>query len=470
MSHTALSLLLDFDDQVQRDRDQTPAFLHRRDRRFALDCQQRGIRPDPAQWLAQMHRLSGPGQSRSAGRRALRRWSRVTAGLVATGAALGIVTMLGLLFYDGGQRINVTVILGFVLLHLLLALATTIQAAVGWQPWRWLIRRLGEQPSSAVQARLQPLLMTRAAHAGGCAFATLGLITLLAMVVVQDLAFGWSTTLDTAAGSYHRLVQGTAAPWAWLWPAAAPSLELVEATRFFRAATGAPAIDPARWGQWWPFVTMLWLCWVLIPRALLLAFSQWLLHQRARHLLARHPDWQALMYRMETPTLDTGNQHNDAHHQPDTATRTELVSLPDTDIVLCWAGAGEPEPPQSLVGPQAQVHRAGGRASLDQDEQVLAQIAGALAAARQLSVLVLTRSWEPPTGELQDFLEQAHRAWPVGTAATLVPLSASPGQPPASHLLAPWLRFSERLPAGFVRVALPPTEPRPDYHHGGVPT
>mgnify|MGYP000704708251 CR=1 FL=1 len=50
-------------------------------------------------------------------------------------------------------------------------------------------------------SKLQPLLMARAAHLGGSAFATAGLITLLAMVVVQDLAFGWSTTLDTAAAS-----------------------------------------------------------------------------------------------------------------------------------------------------------------------------------------------------------------------------------------------------------------------------
>ena len=50
MIHNPLRLLLDFDDRIQRDRDQAPAFLHRRDRRFALDCQQRGQSPDAALW------------------------------------------------------------------------------------------------------------------------------------------------------------------------------------------------------------------------------------------------------------------------------------------------------------------------------------------------------------------------------------------------------------------------------------
>ena len=68
MSHNPLRLLLDFDDRIQRDRDQAPAFLHRRDRRFALDCEQQGIQPDAAHWLAHMQRLSGPGGVRAQGR------------------------------------------------------------------------------------------------------------------------------------------------------------------------------------------------------------------------------------------------------------------------------------------------------------------------------------------------------------------------------------------------------------------
>lgn len=468
MSQNPLRLLLDFDDRIQRDRDQPSAFLHRRDRRFALDCEQQGITPDASHWLAHMDRLSGPGGTVTAGSRELRLWCRVNGGFVAAGCLIGILTMLGLLFYDGGQRINITVILAFVLFQLLLALATTVQALVGWQPWRWLLKRLHRDHASPTRARLQPLLMARAAHAGGVAFGLAGLATLLVMVVVQDLAFGWSTTLDTAASGYHSLVNTLATPWSWLWPAAVPSLELVEATRFFRAASGPTGIDPSRWGQWWPFVVMLWLTWTVIPRVLLLILSQGLLRHRAARLLARHPGMQALLYRMETATLDTGSSHNDAADLPDTRTRSRPDLLPDTPIMICWAGAGEPELPQRLQAPDTRIFRAGGRATLAQDDEVLAQVGDQLAGQKAPAVIVVTRSWEPPTGELHDFLEAARERWPSGARVTLLPLASDPNRPPETHLVQPWLRFTERLAPGFASVALPPTDEPDPYLAGSV--
>lgn len=220
---------------------------------------------------------------------------------------LGIVAMAGLLFYDGSQRINVTVILAFVLLQLALALATTLQAVIGWQPWRWLGRRLRLPDAPPVHARLRPLFMARAAQAGGTAFALSALATLLILVVVEDLAFGWSSTLTLASDRYLALVRALASPWGWLWPQAVPTRELVEGTRFFRAGPGPEATDPALWGQWWPFVTLLWCTWVLLPRLSLLVFSHWLLRWRASGLLARHPARQALLRRMANPTIDSGH-------------------------------------------------------------------------------------------------------------------------------------------------------------------
>jgi len=457
MSQHPLRLLLDFDDRIQQDKEQDPAFLHRRDRRFALDCQRQGIRPGPATWLAHMARLSGPGGGLPASYRLQHRYQRIQHGFMAAGALLGAVTMAGLLFYDGGERINITLLLAFVLLQLLMAFATTFQALAGWQPWRWLQRRLQRQPPGPALAQLQPLLMARAAHTGAVAFAVTGLLTLLVMLAIQDLAFGWSTTLDTAAQAYHSLIKTIASPWAWLWPAAVPSPELVEATRFFRAAPQAGTTSPGEWGRWWPFVVMLWLTWVLIPRLLLLAFSHWAIRPVARHTLQQHPGLQALAWRMETPTVDTGNQHNDAGDLPDTSTRTRPVELADSRFIICWAGAGEPELPEQLLGRDNRIFKAGGRASLAEDDQVLATLANILAREPSPGATIVTRSWEPPTGELQDFLDQARERWPTTTRVLVLPLAANANQAPAEHQIQPWLRFTEKLPQGFARVALLPS-------------
>ena len=470
MSHNPLRLLLDFDDRIQRDRDQAPAFLHRRDRRFALDCEQQGVSADANHWLDHMDRISGPGSARQPGRAVQHRWRRINGGFAAAGALFGVLTMAGLLFYDGGQRINITVLLAFVLLQLLLALATTVQSVAGWQPWRWLQRRLQQQPPGAALMQLQPVLMARAAHTGGTLFAVTGLLTLLVLLVIQDLPFGWSTTLNTAAQSYHGLIQTVAMPWSWLWPAAVPSPELVDATRFFRASPDSAGTPPDQWGQWWPFVGMVWLTWVLIPRLLLLALSQWLIHRKAQNLLQRHPGMQALLYRMETPTLDTGNQHNDADDLPDTRTRTQPGELAEARHLICWAGAGEPELPQQLQARDSRMFKAGGRASLAEDDKVLTMLANELVNEPSPSVVLISRSWEPPTGELHDFLDQARELWPANTRVMILPLAADANQAPSDHLVQPWLRFAERLPTGFASVALLPTQPDNPYLAGTAPS
>ncbi|MFP3441710.1 DUF2868 domain-containing protein, partial [Pantoea sp. SIMBA_133] len=88
---------------------------------------------------------------------------------------------------------------------------------------------------------------------------------------------------------------------------------------------------------------------------------------------------------------------------PDTDTRGNLLPLPDSDILLCWAGAGEPELPESLRSGKQLVLTAGGSASLSDDDQALHRIAEHLK-NRARAVILLVRCWQPPTGELQDFL------------------------------------------------------------------
>jgi len=447
-----LRLLMDFDAQIQRDDQQAPDFIHRRDRKCALSGEEHNSPSGPAHWLAWLGRFdnssdqsSGPGQSTE------QHWQRINSGFIALGAVLGIITMTGLLFYDGGQRINVTVIIGFVALQLLFALLTSLQSVVGWQPWRPLLNRVVPAPAPALQP-LQPALMARAAQGGGLSFAVAALLTLLAMVVTQDLAFGWSTTLNTAASGYHQLTSALATPWAWLWPAAVPDLALVDATRFFRAGTNT-ALTPARWGQWWPFISMLWLVWVVLPRLLLRLLASALVRLRARKLLLCHPGLRALRERMATPVLDTGAGRNDANDLPDTRYNTLLQPLPEKAHLLSWAGAGTVNDKQAspsvlsaiCLGPALNV---GGLASLGQDQQAIAQLT---ASSDAVTAIVLVRSWEPPTGELLDFLTSARQSWPVGSRVCLLPLEATTRSPSATAL-QPWLRFAERCSPGFVTV------------------
>lgn len=454
MPDSAIRRLLEFDDQVQRDRNQNPVFLHRRDRRFALDCHDQGISPDPDRWLEHVRRLS----SRTPSNDPLKPWRKAITGLTLAGLIAGVLAMLGLLFYEGGQRINLTVILAFVLLQCVLAVITTVQAFAGWQPWHWLLKKFSVTRPSDTLRTLQPVLMARAAHTGGLMFGIAGLITLLVLVVIQDLAFGWSTTLNTGSDSYYRMLAAIASPWQHLWPAAMPDPELVDATRFFRSQSSQNT-DPALWGSWWPFVTMTWITYVVLPRFTLLTLAIVHAKLRARKALKTHHGWIALQYRMETPTVDTGNRHNDAADQPDTRTSAGFQPLPQAQIIIRWAEAGLPDLPQTISAGKQKTLAAGGSASLEHDHHVIELANQRLASAPAPAAIIVTRSWEPPTGELADFIHQARQVWPRHTTIALVPMAPQPNQVPPDHQLSQWLRFAERADDERMVVSTPLTTP-----------
>ncbi|MFO8142454.1 MAG: DUF2868 domain-containing protein, partial [Marinobacter sp.] len=122
-----------------------------------------------------------------------------------------------------------------------------------------------------------------------------------------------------------------------------------------------------------------------------------------------------------------------------------------------WAGAGEPELPQQLLATDTRIFKAGGRIALTEDDQLVATLARELAGEASPRVTLVTRSWEPPTGELHDFLTQARSQWPGNSRVMILPLATDANQPPAIHLIQPWLRFTERLPEGFATVVLLPS-------------
>ncbi|MFN2327723.1 MAG: DUF2868 domain-containing protein, partial [Chromatocurvus sp.] len=250
-----------------------------------------------------------------------------------------------------------------------------------------------------------------------------------------------------------------------LWPEAVPDLSLVEATRFYRAGAGMTDVPPSRWGDWWPFIMMLWLTYVVLPRAILLAVAQGHIVLRARRALHSHAGWRALQYRMETPTLDTGNGHSDAEDTPGDFQGAAPRPLPAAAVVIYWGGVADDSLPAAARDKVTLACVAGGRATLESDRQTLQQVADALADGNRNGngngndVLLVTRGWEPPTGELQDFMEAAQSLWPSWARLTIVPVSHDSALRVPRQQLPQWLRLQERFPAGFVSVAV--IEPRP---------
>lgn len=447
-----LNLLLEFDAQYRRDRQQGDAFLHRRDRRFTLETGIDGS-TDPAAWLRAV-RGGAANTPRTPAMARTKAWLRARLAFAAAGAVLGATTMFGLLYYTGGQRINVTLIIAVAFLQLVLTLATGVQALAGWQPWRPLLaalqRMLARGPTGDdAYAITRQLAAPRAAgvvQTGGLAFALAALVALLTQVVIHDLAFGWSTTLQASAPAYHALTTGLAWPWHAWWPSAVPSLALVEQSRFFRLA-GEGTGNVALLGGWWPFLIAVWLHYAVLLRLLGLALAHVQLRLCIRRSWRAHPGRHALHLRCTTPWVDSGNA---ADATPPPPLPVQIASTPDSParVLIRWAGAGSAH---GRFNDGTRILEAGGSATLQEDRRTLQAARDANGA-----ILVVVRGWEPPTGELTDFLSLAREtcgAVPI----RLLPLAASGGgETVTGTRLAQWQRYVERLAALRIALTGPP--------------
>ena len=226
--------------------------------------------------------------------------------LVVLGLSAGAGAAGGLLMYDGRTPVNVSTFLLAIVgvqIALLVGLVLSAVAAriVPDLPFvndvRGLLRfvsrafepgidRLGRALSEEARMRWQVArsrLRTRASLYGGVerwlllelsqvfaiAFNVGVLAMCLRLIYFSDLAFGWSTTadaLDTA--TMYEIVKTLAAPWAWLFPDAVPSYELVSQSRFSRLQGGFTAGgSDLLAGQWWRFLIAAVVTYGLFPAA-----------------------------------------------------------------------------------------------------------------------------------------------------------------------------------------------------------
>jgi hypothetical protein len=271
-----------------------------------------------------------------------------------------------------------------------------------------------------------------ASQGAAVAFQIGALGTALALVVFSDLSFGWSTTLDIGTGPAHAVTRALSAPWAWAWPAAAPSAELIGETRFFRIASQLDSeVSPARFGEWWRFVMMSIAVYGLLPRLCFFVFARAKLRRGLVRATLDAPGARRLLARMQAPLVETGRLGEADASGP---SREELettadawVPWPSRAVVVSWAEALEQAgsgTPDAAVGP---VLSAGGRLAADVDAQTALE-AASRARSEGLPVTVVVRGFEPPVLEVVDFLTDLRRALGEGREIAVGLVGGDPAQ------------------------------------------
>lgn len=295
----------------------------------------------------------------------------------------GFMATLAFLGGDEQGRVNllyllllfVFIPLAGLLLSLLLLLLKSGQGLAGWLlalpfwPRHW--HQSAFQPGS--QAVRRAWLFYVSQLVGFC----LGVGSLLAFMLIllgTDVSFVWRSTLLQAQDLAPTL-QLLALPWRF-WPEAQPSLALLQLSQDFRL--GEQVHDASVLGQWWRFALAAQCTFNLLPRGVMLVVA---------HLSYRYKRQQSLKVTAAAVVVSRSG-HNQV---PKPGLLAPLVhTLKQPYQLVNWAQA--PEPCLEYI-------------TLHFDAPLATYPRGNAPQATTAPTLVLVKGWEPPMGELMDYLQ-----------------------------------------------------------------
>ncbi|MEM7003360.1 MAG: DUF2868 domain-containing protein [Pseudomonadota bacterium] len=345
------------------------------------------------------------------------------------------------------------------------------------KPPVWLLFRLRKQTDPRLNFLLQNLPFYQRSlfwrwqqlmNAFYLAYMLAAALALLFTVTFYDIAFGWSSTLAISSEALHTALRALASPWAAWWPAASPSLDLIELSRYYRLQ-GDTATDPARLGQWWPFVLACILVWGLLPRVLMLLLTNWRRQRADAFALTEHPECKALVHRLQSPTqiyrADTDKSAAEFNAFAKAATQNTVPDIETTAGPASEALTSE-APSEATSAPAVRLSWN----HVDDDGCSLRAFSGQGASARQaviadllaqgVDVHIWTKSWEPPTGEFFDFLSDVRQLLGANTRLIVHP-QALPGASVRQADMQVWLEAMGRHADRNTMVAAAAQEPRP---------
>ncbi len=362
----------------------------------------------------------------------------ITLTLVIIAFFLGFFSGIGLLSYSGHEPVNVIYFMAMVVLLPLVTMTLTLfsmfranasqSLLVHISPAFWMEKMLWFLPknvqSSLQELKINPLLsnwlIIKRSQLLALIFSLGLLVALLGMVVTKDIAFAWSTTLQISPKEFHGVLYTLAFAWRDIFPWAVPSVELIEQSQYFRLGEKLDMQmiqNASKLGEWWKF-----LAFATLFYAISLRFGMWLLSmfgfkKALKRSFLSLEGASTLLREMNEPIITTSavekkkNVVSQGSHY-----RQEVEDLDSSyDRTLGWAMSDEEltvlNDSMKVITPMA--FDVGGTNSLEEDSEIISKCHG--------EVLFYVKSWEPPTMDFVDFLEELTRVVdkvilaPVGT-------------------------------------------------------
>ena len=217
------------------------------------------------------------------------------------------------------------------------------------------------------------------------AFSLSSLGVFLLMLLVTDVNIVWRSTLLTPE-QVHSLLSLVAVPWSF-WEFGIPSIALIEATQDTRLTVQYQ--NTSQFGQWWQFLLATQMFYGVLIR-----FCIWIVADRwfSVRLKRLQNSEQSPVYEARSNT-ETTAQTVDTHNL--------VTTLPSAEHFTLWHEFPEPV-----------LQQFGGLCATEPSNW---QMADRLNGARGNNHMLLVKAWEPPLGELSDYL--------VGATGCVVPIN-----------------------------------------------
>ncbi|SFV71813.1 hypothetical protein MNB_SV-13-1803 [hydrothermal vent metagenome] len=206
----------------------------------------------------------------------------------------GFFVGMGLLSYNGIEPVNIIYYLFFAMLLPLGSMLLTLFSIFSsgklfsffslFSPMHWIeklsiyfsFKNKFDLFSENISFKLQKWIFLKRLQLLSLLFSAGLLVALVFMVVSQDIAFSWSTTLQVDASSFHSFLESVSFPWRDFFPTSVPSLELVEVSHYYRLGE---KINPEmlenadKLGAWWKFLFMSTFFYALVLRFFFYLYS-----------------------------------------------------------------------------------------------------------------------------------------------------------------------------------------------------
>ncbi len=476
-----LQTVVQFALRMQRDEQADSNMLRQRDRSVGKTLSH--LRSHPVRQLTAWLTQVSTEDDRTRARYAARAQHMAVVLLMLLGLCIGGGTAAAAFYYDGRHPINILPILAIfvflpvvMLLPLLLALlpsawvnalpllsslnasrAMILTGIMGMitqvlpQPYREALQEAAgrQEAYRRVYGRMQKWMLLSWSQTFTLAFVLGALLWFAYRLVVTDLAFAWSTTLQTEQsdalyGWMQRLTDTLAMPWSAFWPQAQPTLELIRDTHYFRLQAGIlpNRAGPGALGGWWMFLMMSMVGYGLLPRLVSLAFCIWRYRLASHWCLVHTPGAADVLDRLNNVLIETESLAEDVVPEAQNKAEAEPLGAPHDAalptiaraVVVNWSAVPVTEEDvrqllyQALALDIRQQFHAGGAQTLEEDADVISQVAKALrpnpseAPRRPEQLVVLVKAWEPPVMDMVDFLGDLRQALNDGCRIRVAPL------------------------------------------------